>query len=145
VNGYLHPRYADSLSEFGTPRELPRCQGWILERLIPGTPDRDAMGYYPLFARQDWSKLHLDLNEMETGELVSLSLVADPFRAFSTAAFASQLEIPGLVALRARSAGVTIGMHLWYVHREVAYSHLAAFSPVGYDLMASYALYWSAI
>ena len=226
MNGYLHHCYPDSLSEFGTPRELPRCQGWILERLIPGTLNKDAMGCYPLFACQDWSKLHLDLSEIDTGDLVSLSLVTDPFgeydqtylqrcfgdlvfpfkdhfvvdlgrptsgcpsrhhryyaqralrkvtvetcsdgsalldewarlyatlierhsltgiKAFSRAAFASQLEIPGLVALRARSGDVTVGMHLWCVHRGVAYSHLAAFSDVGYDLMASYALYWSAI
>jgi hypothetical protein len=36
------------------------------------------MGCYPLFACRDWSRLDADLAELE-GELVSLSLVADPF------------------------------------------------------------------
>lgn len=76
--GYLHPGYAESLSEFGTPRALPRSGGWILERPIPGFPYRDAMGCYPLFCCQDWSQIGADLEEIGT-ELVSLSLVTDPF------------------------------------------------------------------
>jgi lipid II:glycine glycyltransferase (peptidoglycan interpeptide bridge formation enzyme) len=46
---------------------------------------------------------------------------------------------------RAISQGVTVGAHIWYIQGEIAYSHLAASSPVGYRLMASYALYWTAI
>ncbi len=42
--GYLHPGYAESLAEFGTPRLLPRSEGWALEREAPGFPFRDAMG-----------------------------------------------------------------------------------------------------
>jgi Acetyltransferase (GNAT) domain len=226
MNGYMHPWYAKSLSEFGAPRELPRCRGWILERRIPGSLYKDAMGCYPLFACQDWSKLHLDLDEIRDEDLVSLALVADPFgeydeadlrtcfqdlvipfkehfvvdlcrpmnksvsqhhhyyaqktlkkvivetcsdparlldewaklyatlikkheltgiRAFSRMVFARQLRIPGLVIFRAVSDGITVGMHLWYVQGEVAYSHLAAFSLRGYELMVSYAIYWSAI
>jgi hypothetical protein len=60
-SGYMHPNYAHSLREFGEPRELPGSGGWILERIIPGTPYRDAMGCYPLFACNDWSKLANDL------------------------------------------------------------------------------------
>jgi hypothetical protein len=78
VTGYLHPEYAQSLSEFGIPRALPRCGGWILKRSIPGFPDCDAMGCYPLFACQDWSQLYSDIEVLE-GELVSLSIVTDPF------------------------------------------------------------------
>jgi hypothetical protein len=226
VNGYTHPQYAESLREFGIPRELPRCRGWILGRPIPGSPYRDAMGCYPLFSCQDWSKLHLDLDEIADDDLVSLTVVADPFgdydethlqrcfqdlvrpfkehfvvdlrrpvsefvskhhryyarwalkkvvvetcsdpaqfldewvklyanlikrhrlmgiKAFSRMAFARQLSIPGLIIFRALSQGSTVGAHLWYVQGEVAYSHLAAFSPLGYELMVSYATYWSAI
>lgn len=76
--GYMHPHYAASFREFGEPRELPRCGGWILERSIPGTPYKDAMGCYPLFACRDWTKLHEDLGAIGSG-LVSLSLVTDPF------------------------------------------------------------------
>ena len=78
VTGYLHPTYAESLAEFGAPRVLPRCGGWILQRQIPGFSFHDAMGCYPLFACQDWSQLYADLEDIER-ELVSLSVVTDPF------------------------------------------------------------------
>jgi hypothetical protein len=78
MHGYSHPDYARSLAEFGNPRALPRCNGWILERPIAATPYRDAMGCYPLFACRDWSKLDLDLEEL-SNDLVSLGIVADPF------------------------------------------------------------------
>ncbi len=78
VTGYMHPGYAESLTEFGTPRELPRCGGWLLERDITGTGSKDAMGCYPLFACRDWSQLERDLNDLE-GKLVSVTIVADPF------------------------------------------------------------------
>jgi hypothetical protein len=78
MNGYMHPRYAESLAEFGTPRELPRCGGWILERQVPGFPYRDAMGCYPLFACRDWSELHADLDDL-AGDLVCISMVPELF------------------------------------------------------------------
>lgn len=217
--------YAWSLAEFGVPRVLPESGGCILERRIPGTPYRDAMGCYPLFACRDWSRLRPDLEDVGS-ELVSISVVADPFgeydtpylrrcfedlvipfkehfvtdlrspmgaiaskhhryyarraleevrveecrdprrfvdewtnlyanlverhglkgiKAFSRKAFAKQLGVPGLVMFRATSRDATVGAHLWYVRGEVAYSHLAASSPLGYELMAAYALYWAAI
>jgi hypothetical protein len=78
MTGYMHPNYAQSFLEWGIPRELPKCGGWVLERVIPGFSDHDAMGCYPLFVCHDWSKLHVDLAEIGN-ELVSLSLVTDPF------------------------------------------------------------------
>src|SRR5690349_18931414 len=78
MNGYSHPAYTASLSEFGRPRALPRSGGWLLERPITNTPYRDAMGCYPLFACRDWSQLNLDFEEL-SGELVSVAIVADPF------------------------------------------------------------------
>jgi hypothetical protein len=84
LKGYAHPDYADSLAEFGTPRELPLCGGWILERQIPGFPYRDAMGCYPLFLCQDWSQLYADLEKIGN-ELVSLSIVTDPFGKYDEA------------------------------------------------------------
>jgi Acetyltransferase (GNAT) domain len=225
LTGYQHHAYAESLAEFGRPRRLPKSGGWILERPIPGFTYRDAMGSYPLFACQDWSRLHDDLDDLGR-ELVSLSLVSDPFgeydleylrqcfqdvvipfkehfvvdlsrpinviiskhhryyarkalskvqvesyldppslldewesfyenlverhrlrgiKAFSRNAFARQLSIPGLVMFRATHRGVPIAAHLWYVHGDVAYSHLEASNSAGYDLMAPYALYRFAI
>jgi Acetyltransferase (GNAT) domain len=78
VHGYAHPSYAASLAEFGAPQMLPRSGGWVLERRIPDTPARDAMGCYPLFVCQQWRALEADLDDNVTG-LVSLALVTDPF------------------------------------------------------------------
>jgi hypothetical protein len=225
MTGYLHRNYAQSLAEFGTPRQLPRCGGWILECQIPGSTCHDAMGCYPLFTCQDWSKLYADLEDIRKS-LVSLSIVTDPFgeydtaylrrcfkdvvspfkkhfivdlcrpinnivnkhhryyvrkalknvyvetsdnpmlvikewfnlystlidrhnlkgiKRFSMTAFERQLNTPGLVMFQALFKDTIVGAHLWYIQRDIAYSHLSAFSPAGYDLSASYALYWSAI
>lgn len=78
VTGYAHPGYAASLAQFGTPRHLPKCDGWVLERPIPDFSGHDAMGCYPLFTCQDWSQLGADLEDLG-GDLVSLSMVPDPF------------------------------------------------------------------
>jgi hypothetical protein len=222
--GYMHKSYAEALAEFGTPRELPRSGGWILVRSIPGFPDRDAMGCYPLFACRDWSQLAADL-ESVSSELVSLALVTDtfgehdpaqlrqcfdvvfPFKEhfvadlarpassfvsshhcrnalkavrgvaveiceapsqflddwdrlyttlverhnirgisrFSRASFARQLEVPGLVMFRAIHQATTVGIILWYVQGQVGYYHLGAYSDLGYELRASFALFWRAL
>jgi hypothetical protein len=84
LTGYAHPKYADSLAEFGVPRELSQCKGWILQRKVPGFPYHDGMGSYPLFACQDWSRLYTDLENIGN-RLVSLSLVADPFGEYNVA------------------------------------------------------------
>jgi hypothetical protein len=225
MSGYLHPAYAGSLSQFGEPRILPKSGGWILKRQIPGFTDCDGIGCYPLFACQEWSRLHIDLEEIGC-ELVSLAVVTDPFgvydpvylrqcfkdvvipfkehfivdlsrpmttfvsshhrryarkalrevsvercenppqfvdewlalyailierhnirgiRAFSKSSFAKQLHVPGIVMFRARHAEVTVGIMLWYVHRDRAYYHLGAYNDTGYDSRASFALFWSAI
>jgi len=83
ATGYLHPACAESMAEFGTPRELPQCGGNILERNIAGFTHRDAMGIYPLFACRDWSRLSSDLNTIGN-DLVSLTLVSDPFGNYNT-------------------------------------------------------------
>lgn len=225
MTGYTHPDYAGSLAEFGTPRKLPRCGGWILERRIPGSSCSDATGCYPLFVCKDWSKLDADLKALED-ELVSLSLVTDPFgnydrnyldqcfadvvipfkehfvvdlkqpikkyvckhhrryarkalrrlhveqaerpidhiedwsklyegliskhdikgiSAFSRAAFNQQLKIPGLVMFRAAHEGSTVGILLWYVQEDVGYYHLGASNFLGYEMHASFALFWHAL
>jgi hypothetical protein len=63
-------------------------------------------------------------------------------RAFSPGAFARQLSVPGIVMFRAVSDNVTVGLDLWYVQGQVAYGHLAAYSPLGYKVSASYAVKW---
>jgi hypothetical protein len=224
VTGYLSPQYADSLSEFGVPRRLPQSGGWVLERPIPESQYRDAVGCYPLFCCTGWGGLQSDVASL-SDDLVSLCLVADPFgeyhvedlrrifdlvlpfkqhlvadlsraapsfvsahhrrevsqalrqvevercerplsfldewvalytflrarhsitgiSAFSAHAFEKQLAAPGLVMFRAWSQSRTVGIHLWYVQRDVAYFHLAAANAEGYRLGASYALLWQAL
>src|SRR5262249_40211530 len=74
--GYLHPNYAASLEEFGTPRELSRSRAWLLVRPIPGSERRDAMGCYPLFCCADGAELPEDLRELD--DVVSVVAVVDP-------------------------------------------------------------------
>ncbi|PID57841.1 hypothetical protein CSB45_06365 [candidate division KSB3 bacterium] len=66
-------------------------------------------------------------------------------KAFSKDSFSQQLSIPGVIMFQACYQDELIGAHLWFQHEEVAYSHLAAYSPLGYEMMASYALHWQAI
>jgi len=222
--GYLHPGYAASLAQFGTPRELPRSGGWILERPIPGADARDAMGCYPVFTCRQWEELPADLVELSE-RLVTLVLVTDPFtptdkafldncfqvvkpfkrhtivdlalpltesvskhhryyarrsrrtldcelceepsryarewiglydhlietrgirglRAFSPASFHEQLRVPGMVLVLGRQGDQIVGAHLIAVQGAVAYSHLAAFSKLGYQIKASYGIYWATL
>jgi Acetyltransferase (GNAT) domain len=76
--GYVHDAYARVLGEFGTPRRLPRSGAWVLERTIPGSPLRDAMGCYPVLVCRDWAGLAADLGDL-AGQLVSVSAITDPF------------------------------------------------------------------
>ncbi len=92
AHGYFHPGYAEALREFGEPRELPRCGGWILARHIRDTPYKDAMGCYPLFACQDWSRLHEDLDEVGE-DLITLTLVTDPFAVIDQSYLERHFEI----------------------------------------------------
>jgi hypothetical protein len=90
----------------------------------------------PLAFLDDWTKLYRELTDRH--QLKGI-------KAFSAESFATQLTTPGIVALRAVSKDEVVGGHLWYIQGDVAYSHLTAFSPLGYELMASYALYWFAL
>src|SRR5512139_3565634 len=78
MDGYGHPEYAASLSEFGSAQPLRACKGWIVRRRIQGHSGDDAIGCYPLFVCEDWNNLPEDLLALQ-GELVSLTLVSDPF------------------------------------------------------------------
>ena len=79
LTGYLHPTYAESLAEIGSPLRLPRSGGCLLRRSIPNTRSSDAVGCYPLLACQDWRSLRHDLDELS--DVVSVVAVADPFGA----------------------------------------------------------------
>jgi hypothetical protein len=67
------------------------------------------------------------------------------FTQFSREVFAKQFNIPGIVVFRAVANDETVGMLLWYVQDKIAYYHLGAYSPLGYELNASFALFWYGI
>ena len=64
---------------------------------------------------------------------------------FSDHSFVRQSKVPGGVILRATHEGQTVGMIWWFVSGNVAYYHLGAYSDKGYELHASFALFWRAI
>jgi Acetyltransferase (GNAT) domain len=61
--------------------------------------------------------------------------------AFSRTSFRRQLAVPGMVAFRAGVKTKTVGMLLWYVADSLAYYHMGAFSPLGYECRAAFALF----
>jgi hypothetical protein len=65
--------------------------------------------------------------------------------AFSPESLRRQLGVPGVRMFKATCADAIVGLHVWYVQGRVAYGHLGATSPRGYEVMASYALYAHAI
>ncbi len=80
--GYADPAYAETLAGHGAPRRLTHSRGSILVRSVPGTDAYDAIGPYPLFACADWDGLAEDVDALR-GELATLTLVADPFGAWT--------------------------------------------------------------
>lgn len=61
--------------------------------------------------------------------------------AFSRESFAKQLTVPGIRLFRADHGDDTVGMIWWYEHGNRSYYHLAAYSDLGYELGASFALF----
>jgi Acetyltransferase (GNAT) domain len=90
----------------------------------------------PVRHLDDWTRLYRGLAERHglTG-----------IRGFSRDAFERQLALPSLVAVRAERDGDTVGMALWLVDAPNAHYHLAAYSPEGYEVSASYAIFDQAL
>ncbi len=89
----------------------------------------------PLAYLDDWVALY--------GTLVERHGI-EGLRRFSRPSFERQLDVPGIRAFRATDESGTVSMLLWYVHGEVAYYHLGASNERGYELRASFALFWRA-
>ena len=86
----------------------------------------------PIDFLQDWTTLYSTL--VTRHDIRGIS-------AFSPGSFARQLQVPGIVAFRAVRDSATVGMVLWYQQEDRAYYHLGAYSEIGYDLRASFALF----
>ena len=65
--------------------------------------------------------------------------------AFSAVAFQQQFMVPGLRAYAAFAHDEIVGMVLWMVDEATAYYHLAAYSDAGYELKASFAVFWHSL
>lgn len=66
-------------------------------------------------------------------------------QAFSKSSFTKQFSVPGITVFRAVYDEKTVGMMVVYSQGQRAYYHLAAYSDLGYDLKASFALFWFVI
>src|SRR5262245_21402281 len=86
--------------------------------------------------RDEWIELYANLIQRHCIRGLS---------AFSANSLKAQLAVPGISVFRAIRGHETVGMTLWYTDREVAYYHLGAHSKVGYELAASFALFWYAL
>jgi hypothetical protein len=116
---------------FVHPHHRRYAQKALSELTVQKCEDDDVMRYL-----DDWNSLYKVL--IERHQVTGI-------RAFSRESFTKQLAVPGLVAFRAVCDEITVGMLLWYVHGDVAYYHLGAFSDYGYKTHASFALFWRAI
>jgi hypothetical protein len=81
---------------------------------------------------EEWEDLY--------GYLVRLRRIRG-IAAFPRESLVRQLQVPGLVMLRAVHRRDTVGMILWYVQGDVGYYHLAAYNAPGYRMGASFALF----
>src|SRR5574341_196798 len=90
----------------------------------------------PLQYLNEWDSLYKNL--IERHDIRGLTR-------FSREAFARQLRVPGIIAFRAISRNKTAGMLLWYIQGDIGYYHLGAYSPEGYKVKASFALFWTLI
>jgi hypothetical protein len=90
----------------------------------------------PIRFAGDWMRLYGALIERHQIQGIA---------AFSRTSFEKQMHVPGLILFRAVARNETVGMVLWYQHNEIGYYHLAAYSHLGYELKASFALFASAI
>lgn len=90
----------------------------------------------PIDSLEEWATLYATL--VERHNIKGLTT-------FSKESFAKQLRVPGVVLLRAMKNDVTVGMLVWYEQENRAYYHLGAYSLLGYELGASFALFEYAI
>jgi hypothetical protein len=77
--GYRSAEYASSLTHLGSPLWLPKAEGWLMRRQIPGSKLRDAIGSYPLFDCRYWEHLESDFSRLS--EIVSVAAVVHPLTA----------------------------------------------------------------
>ncbi len=95
-----------------------------------------VLGSPPVRYSETWIKLYRRLIQRHDIQGIA---------AFSARSLTDQLAVPGIKLFYAVEGQSIVGIMLWYVQREVAYYHLAAYSDRGYDLKASFALFQHSI
>lgn len=90
----------------------------------------------PMDYIDDWVKLYANLIKRHNIQGIV---------AFSRNSFEQQFHVPGIVAFRAVYKDITVGILLWYLNDDVGYYHLGAHSADGYEMRASFGLFWYAI
>jgi hypothetical protein len=86
----------------------------------------------PLQSLDEWTRLF---------DMAAAKFHITGMRAFSRAAFARHLALPGVFMSLARHQGEVIAAHIQMVHGDAAYAHLAAQNDTAYKLGAAFALY----
>ena len=90
----------------------------------------------PIQYSDEWVKLYDNLIERHNIKGI---------QAFSPESFELQLCLPGMIMVVGKKEGTVCGAHLVMVQDDTAYGHLAAFSPEGYKIKASYGIYWTVL
>lgn len=99
---------------------------------------RVEVASHPYAWGDDWVALYSHLTERH-----NIGGIA----AFPPDSLKKQLEVPGAEAIRviAPDTEEVVCMLIWYAEGDVAYYHLGASSPKGYEMEASYAAFWGSI
>lgn len=84
----------------------------------------------------EWINLYLNL--VKKHNIINISK-------FSRKSFIKQFDVPGMVLFRALYKDSLVGMIIWFTHENRSYYHLSAYSDLGYELTASFGLFWHSI
>lgn len=142
---------ADLEQSFNT-RIIPFKRHWLVQGGRP--PDSVASSHHRYYTRKALSAVEVEMTLQPQQYLDEWCQLYQNLcsrhsitgiQAFSATAFAQQLTIPGTILFVARVKTQIVAAHIWYQQGACVYSHLAAASELGYQLMAAYALYWHAL
>jgi hypothetical protein len=107
--------------------------------------------HHRYYARRALKELQVEIHENPIGHVDEWTNLYDNLvkrhnisgiRTFSKNSFRMQMETPGFILITGKLGGEVVGGHIIVIQDDVAYSHLAAFSDLGYREFASYGIYW---
>lgn len=117
-------------------------------------PDRFVSNHHRRYAKRAFGHLEIELVENPISllddwlelysNLVDRHSIAGPAN-FTPKSLEMQLRLPGMIAVVAYMGTKPVGIVIWYLTGNVAYYHLAAYSNLGYELRASFGLFFYSI